>query len=305
MIDNYKRVLGILSVPIRNCMSKLNLNDRNNVQEIRLRVNKPVAVSIFDKILYISKDGNILKDPANSIIAKKEDIEFTFKNICQYSLHSFQKELSEGYITISGGNRIGLCGTAVIKNNEIETVKDISGLNIRIAKEIIGCSNDIYTKYFKEKIQSCLIVGPPSSGKTTVLRDLCRQLGKSNRISVIDERNEISATVKGIAQNDIGLCTDIFNGYGKTQGIMTALRVMSPQIIVCDEIGNDDDTRALLNVANCGVKIIATAHAGSIQEVLARESLKSIFSMNAFDIIILLGIGRNLGQVMSVKRMIK
>lgn len=305
MIDNYEKVLSILNIPIRKCMSALNYQDRKNVQEIRLRINRPVAVSMFDIIRYISSDGKLTTTPLNSIIATKEDIEFTFKNVCQYSLHSFQKELSQGYITINGGNRIGLCGTAVIKNNEIETIKDISGINIRIAREIIGCSEGIYSCYFKDAIQNSLIIGPPSSGKTTVLRDLCRLLGEKNRVSVIDERNEISATVGGVPQNNIGISTDIFSGYGKAQGIMTALRVMSPQILVCDEIGNDDDAQALLNVSNCGVKIIATAHAGSIEEVMERKSLVQLFNIKAFELIIHLGSGKNLGQVIYIKRLVK
>lgn len=305
MVDNFNRVTGILNFAIRNSMSAINLKDRKNIQEIRLRINRPVAVSMFDNIFYLSNNGVLSKTSENSIIAKNEDIEFTFKKVCQYSLHSFQKELSQGYITISGGNRIGLCGTAVIKNNEIETIKDISGINIRIAKEIIGCSESIYSCYFRQRVSNSLIIGPPSSGKTTVLRDLCRLLGGENRISIMDERNELSAVVGGVPQNDIGISSDVFSGYGKSQGIMTALRVMSPQIIVCDEIGNDDDTQALLNVSNCGVKIVATAHAGSIEEVLERESLKPLFDVKVFDIIILLGSGKNLGQIIHIKRLVK
>ena len=201
---------------------------------------------------------------------------------------------------MNGGNRIGICGTAVIKNDKVETIKDISSLNIRVARQIIGCADEIYARLFRTQIQSVLIVGVPSSGKTTILRDLCRQLGQVRKISIIDERNELSATVNGMPQNDVGTCSDIFNSYPKAEGIITAIRVMSPEIIVCDEIGGEEDVIALQNAIHSGVKIIATAHAGSISEARNRAGLSKLINLGAFDSITLLGTGNKIGQLMDI-----
>lgn len=304
MLDNYMKVMGVISPRIRKSLLQTDINQRKYIQEVRLRAGKPVALSMYDSIKYLNENGNLSGVNINCVETLKEDIEFTFKNVCQYSLHSFGKELSQGFVTIEGGNRVGLCGTAVVKENSIETIKNISGINIRIAREIVGCADNLFTVLFSKKISSTLIIGSPSSGKTTILRDLCRKAGNQYRVCVIDERNEISATVNGISQNDVGINTDVLCGYLKPQGITTAIRVLSPQIIICDEIGSNDDVTALSDAVNCGVKIIASAHAGSIEEIMARPSIKSLVEGKAFENIVLLGNNKNIGQIMTIKRMV-
>lgn len=297
-----EQVMRILSEKVRFVLNKVSVTELSKVQEIRLRLNKNLSVCILDKEYFITDDGKLTRNNSIGIKVEKSDIETTFNIACQYSLHSFQKELSQGYITVLGGNRIGLCGTAIIKNDTVETIKDISSLNIRVARQIIGCANELYTRFFISNIQSTLIVGAPSSGKTTILRDLCRQLGQVDKISIIDERNEISATVNGVPQNDVGALSDIFNSYPKSEGIITAIRVMSPKIIVCDEIGTQQDVSALENAVHSGVKIIATAHAGSIEEAMRRTGLSRLISFGAFNTVVLLGVGENIGRIMKIHR---
>lgn len=305
MNDNKKNIIDVLSPKLKIIIERLTEKEFNRINEIRLRVNKPLSVSINNKSYFISLEGVIQSNYSNTYIVTQEDVDITLRAACQYSLHSYQKELSEGFITLNGGNRMGICGTCVVKENTVETVKNIYALNIRVAKEIIGCCDDVYNSCFRNGIKNTLIVGPPSSGKTTILRDLCRIIGNENSISIIDERNELAATYNGNPQNDVGICSDVFNGYPRNCGIMIALKTMSPKVIVCDEIGTYEDVTAIKSVLNCGVNIITTAHCGSISEVTKRDCLKSLFEEKVFDNIVLLGTENLLGKVIDIKRMDK
>ena len=301
-IIELEQIKRILSDKFKLAISKISKEDSKKIQEIRLRLGKYLSVCVLDKEYYVTEAGKLTQFPQLAIKVDKNDIETTFKIVCQYSLHSFQKELSQGFVTVQGGNRIGLCGTAVLKNEMVETIKDISSINIRVARQIIGCANELYANLFSSGLQSVLIVGEPSSGKTTILRDLCRQLGQVFKVSIIDERNEISATVNGVPQNNIGTFSDVFNAYPKSEGIMTAIRVMSPQIVVCDEIGSDLDVKALGNAVHCGARIMATAHAGTISEAKNRIGLSKLIKMGAFNSIVLLGKGEKLGEIIKIDR---
>ena len=183
-------------------------------------------------------------------------------------MHSYSNEIAEGFITLDGGHRVGICGTAVLSGGRITAVKDISSLNIRIAHEVRGCAEEIYARFFSDRLRSLLLAGAPMSGKTTILRDLSRVLGRDHRVALIDSRNELSASVRGLPTLDIGENTDVLCGYPKAEGIMTALRSLSPDIIICDEMGNDCE--AVEQCLFCGVRIIAAAHAGSISELSRR-----------------------------------
>ena len=181
----------------------------------------------------------------------------------------------------------------------MESVKNISSLNIRIAREMLGSSDEIYAKCFSDKPMSLLIASPPSGGKTTVLRDLARKLGERWRVALIDERNEFAATVAGEPQNLIGAMTDVFNSYNKYEGIMMAVKVMSPQILICDEIGSSEDNEALQYALNSGVKLIASCHASSLDELKKRRYISKLIKDKAFDALAVLGTGTMCGRLVS------
>ena len=229
----------------------------SSVAEIRIRVGRPaVCVSIFGEM-----------KPCSEPFSADEITEF-FAEICRYSVHSFQEDIARGFVTLDGGHRVGICGTAVKEDGKIAFIKDISGLNIRIAHQITGCSDEIFKRFFSAGLCSLLIAGKPLSGKTTILRDLAGRLGENHRVTVIDSRNEISASVRGTPMLDVGLNTDVLCGCGKSEGIMLALRSLSPEIIICDEIAHDED--AVEQALFCGVKIIAAAHASGLKELDSR-----------------------------------
>lgn len=241
-----------------------------DIQEIRLRIDRPAAVCTEGKILYITENGQLTYNPVSAVTVSEQDMRRTFEAVCQYSVHSFQREISQGFITVKGGHRVGFCGTPVTRNGTVENIKNINSINFRIAREVKGCSEKLFESCFSGGLCSLLVAGIPSSGKTTILRDLARLLGERFKVSVMDERGEIAAVWNGIPQNDIGINTDVFDGYSKTEGISAAVRVMSPQIIVCDEIGSEEDLSALRGAASCGVYAVASVHAADMSDLQRR-----------------------------------
>lgn len=303
-IKNFRKVLLYMPKRIAQAIGKISTENIIRINEIRLRANKPISISSFGKNYYVTENGGLTTSKTLGIISKKDDINESFRAICDYSIHSYKNEISEGFITLEGGNRVGMCGTAVLNGQCIETLKYINGLNFRIAGQVIGCSEKLCNRLYDTNIVSLLIIGPPLSGKTTVLKDMCRILGEKYKISVIDERSEISAVYHGESQNEIGTLTDIFDGYPKGEGITTAVRVMSPEIIICDEIGGKKDCDSILNSINSGVKFIASVHGSTIEEVLKRRNIAELISNGIFQYGVLLGSGSRIGEIIKIQKLI-
>ena len=281
-------------------------NERRRINEIRLRLSKPLSCTIFSKEYFLTSSGRLTNNVDEGLIVTDDDIHKTYDRAFESSLHSFHKEITQGYITTEGGNRVGFCGTAVLSNDRqarVEHVRHISSINIRIAREVIGCADMLYKRVFSEGAVSLIIGGCPSSGKTTILRDLCRLCSREYRVSLIDERNELSNTRNGIPNNDVGSKCDVFCGYSKYDAIMTAVKVMTPQIIICDEIGAEEDLRALRYAVNSGVKLIATAHCSSIEELKKRPVVSKLIKDKCFDTAVILNGGSACGTVKSISRL--
>lgn len=266
----------------------IKIPDKEEISEIRMRCGRPLAVTI----------GGVQKSLA--MIISSADIETSFGAVCRHSVHSFAREISEGFIVLKGGHRVGLCGTAVVTGGKIETVKYISGLNFRICSERRGCADLIMHRVFSGEPMGVLIIGPPMSAKTTILRDLCRQLGNRTGVCVIDERGEIAGAYKGNSGNDVGRFTDVFSGFPRYEGMITALRVMSPTYIAVDEIGTERDAEAVLLCMHGGAHIIATAHADSVEGLYHRPHIRKLIENDVFSKIILLGHGEDIGKVIDI-----
>lgn len=279
---------------------------KSSIQEIRIRAEKPLTLSTGNNILFVDKDSNLSESMENTVTATLEDVVTTFQNVCGYSVYSHQNEIKSGFVTMGSGHRVGLCGTAITSHGEITSIRDISSLNIRIAREIPNASAELIQKVGKID-GGMLIAGVPCSGKTTILRDLARRISLGidchiMRTSVVDERSELSGTYAGIARNDLGL-SDILNGYSKHDGIMQALRALSPEVIICDEIGTTSDMKAIEQSINAGVSIIATIHAGSYHELLTRNQGKALISSGAFRTVVVLKSRENAGKISEIIRL--
>jgi stage III sporulation protein AA len=273
---------------LRPHFSALPRSITDSVREIRLRVNRPVVLEINH-----SKRLKLM----GSVVTVQQ-LSDCVREFCGYSVHSFEKQFKEGFLTLSGGHRAGFTGTAVLGNGDkVENIRDISSVNLRIAKQFIGCGEDLYTRIFSntDKFGGLLILGRPMSAKTTVLRDLCRLISQEHKVALIDERSEIAAICDGVPALDVGENTDVLNNFPKSQGIMTALRSLSPQYVICDEIGWE--TSELAAVANSGVKMVLTAHCGSLKEAYAAQRIHSLLCSGAISHIAVLGHGENIGRV--------
>lgn len=288
MSDNcaIKYAFELLRGEIRSAVSLIPGTELEKINEIRLRSGRYMSVSKCDEDLFLSRDGFLTHSCSNALRCCQDDIDYAFKTAFSYSLHSYSKELAMGFVTTRGGNRVGVCGTAVVHDThgvEVESVKYISSVNIRIARQVKGFAQRLYSECFFDRLSSVLIIGPPASGKTTLLRDLCRLVGVSAKVALIDTQNELSATYRESPQNDVGELTDIFTGYPKRAGIETAVRVMSPKAVVVDEIGTSDDLAALEMALHSGVKLITAVHGNSLEDAMSKNCVKALMSEHAFD----------------------
>lgn len=238
----------------------------NEAQEIRIRHGQAV-------VFKCSKS-----EYNTGIIADEKIILKLLENFTSNSVYAVQSEINSGFITIKGGHRVGISGTCIFENGYIKNIRYISSLNIRIAHEIKGCGTNIVRKLYSDSFENTLILSSPGSGKTTLLRDIIRQLSiLGNNISVIDERSEIAAMYKGVAQNDLGPRTDIMNNCKKDTGIRMMIRSMCPNIIATDEIGNNKDIDAIYEANYAGIKLLLTAHGDDLQDVPGKLLKNKLF----------------------------
>lgn len=262
-----------------------------NVEEIRIRTAKPV-------ILKNNTEEKIL-----DYITSSETVIQILQKICDNSLYSYQSQICEGFITIKNGHRVGITGNAVIKDGKVITLTYISSLNFRIARQILDCSNKTITYILNNnQIWNTLIVSPPGLGKTTLLKDIIRKISngipeknfKGLTCGVVDERGEISATYKGISQNDLGIRTDVIDNIPKALGMKMLIRSMSPRVIIADEIGSKEDIEAIEYAVSSGVKGIFTAHGESLEQIKENPILNQLILKKYIDRILILDNNRNI-----------
>ena len=274
------------------------------LEEIRLRLERPLMIKGDQGYICVSEEGQPCR-PDRSYLVSADDLQRTIQIITKNSWYAWEQELLGGYLTLPGGHRVGIGGKAVFANGVLKSVKDISSLNFRVAKEIIGCAGSVLNKVLlgpEQKILSTLIVSPPGCGKTTLLRDLTRQIANRGvQVAVIDERSEIAACYEGVPQLDVGFQSDILDGYSKEVGVNHALRGLSPQVVVTDEIGHQRDAWVLAELSRSGVKVIATCHGSSLSQVKAKNWAQS--SMGVFETVVILSRRNGPGTIESVLRL--
>ncbi len=310
MTNAYYEVLNYVDPELTNILSKLSRNKVEKVEEIRLRNGKPLMLFLDNSDYFVSTNGTLTFEPINCVDITYKHILKTFQLISSYSIYSIEEELKNGFVTVRGGHRVGVTGKAVYGINGLETMRDISSLNIRIAKEIIGVSNRII-KYIIKKpntIYNTLLVSPPQCGKTTLLRDIIRNISNGVdscnfhgiKVGVVDERSELGGTYKGCPQNDVGIRTDIIDSCRKHEGIMLLLRSMSPNVIATDEIGDEKDIKAIHEAMKAGVKIISTVHGDGINDILSKPKLRDVITEKVFERIVLIDNTNGVGTIQDI-----
>ncbi len=262
------------------------------IQEIRLRGMKPLVIETLRGSFFVSEKGEISQVINDTYILMPDDIKSVFQIICENSVYAHLEDIKQGFITIKGGHRIGFTGKAVCDRGKIESLKDISSINIRIAREYKNCSLD-FIKYIigDGGIKSTLFISPPMCGKTTIIRDVAREISERGyKVGIADDRGEIAAMYKGIPQNDVGIHTDVIENAPKKEAISMLLRTMSPKVIISDEISNQDDSCAVMQCFGTGVKVIGSAHGNSPDDVIDKSFLKPLIGRGGFENIIVLSL---------------
>lgn len=259
-------ILSYIPIKLRSFLTPL-LN--NKAEEIRLRAGRPLTIRQASESFFVTQGSHLSKASVNAVTVTRDDIEAAIELLCNNSLYTYENEIKNGYITLPAGHRVGISGNAVISHDRISFINNINALNYRIAKEIKGCSDKIIRDVlYNNHVRNTLIISPPGSGKTTLLRDLARSISNSGKnVSILDERGEIAAIQNGSPCFDIGAFSDVLNGCKKSHGIPLLLRSMSPDVIITDELGSDEDISVIAEAKKRGVNVIATIHASEIKDV--------------------------------------
>ena len=295
-----KRVLNVLPRSVRFQVEREELQ-YDFLQEIRLRVGQPLI------LIYRGEELIPGQRAGRPYRVSREDIREMLEYVSNYSLYAYEEEMRQGFITIEGGHRIGMAGQAIIEEGKVKNLKYISSVNVRMSHEVLGCADVIFPYITANKrLFHTLIVSPPRCGKTTLLRDIVRQVSGGNgyvkgmSVGVVDERSEIGGCYQGVAQNHLGIRTDILDACPKAEGMLLLIRSMGPQVIAVDEIGTAEDVHAIEYAMHCGCKMLVTVHGESMEELKRKPLFGEMITKKRFERYIVLGCRKRVGQVKGV-----
>lgn len=277
MSDSFDSALYGVCEPIKSVLKSVRETDKKNIFEIRMRKDSALMVTTPIGSKYVDPQGNLSFSPLEKITVTESDIKKSFELICDYSLQTHENELRCGYISMHGGHRAGISGEGVMTDGSVTAFRKITGISIRISRTVANISGTLINSLRREfsDIPGIVIFGPPGSGKTTLLRDLALGLSRTNRVVLIDEKKEL------INGHDLCMDFDVLSGIDKCIAAEMAVRNLNPEIILFDEIGSKQQARQIENCYSCGVRVITTLHAGSIDELMRRKIAQSMMRLGA------------------------
>ena len=277
--------------------------DYDSIYEIRLRTGKPLF------LVYAGGERCLKIKGQEPYLVTGQDLKETLEYVSGYSLYACEDEIRQGYISVQGGHRVGVAGKVILDGNHIRGMKYISCINVRLAHEVVGCADQVMP-YIRKKdwVAHTLIVSPPRGGKTTLLRDIIRQLSNGEEkkkmpgvtVGVVDERSELAGSYQGVPQNDLGMRTDVLDGCPKAEGMEMLIRSMSPAVVAVDELGRKEDFKAVESVIHSGCKVIATAHGNSIEDVIHQPYFERLVRRRVFERYIFLDKGEHAGTILGI-----
>ena len=306
-MDGIEEVFSCLGEELRQQLRRLPSEEKRRIREVRLRGGQPVVLTRDTGAAFLLPGGKLTDHcTPRAVCCGEEEVAETFRRACGYSVHSWEEETAKGFLTLPGGNRVGVAGTASLEGGQVRALRKVESLNFRVARSINGAAGELPQKLFSKGTPSVLLAGEPGSGKTSVLRDLvgrlsCGVTGRIFRAAVVDERCELG----GCGRLDLGICTDVLSGYPKGAGMTAALRSLGPELLVCDEVGGEEEASALLESVSAGAALLCTAHGDSLAGLWKRPGIRKLLEAGVFDVLVLLGSRRESGRLREILRLCK
>ena len=299
-------LLRIFSLHIRRILERA-APAFDGLQEIRLRTGRPLAIVERGREVFLTGDGARTREAGAAWRVTALELRETMEFVGEYSLYAYEDELRQGYLTIRGGHRVGVAGRTVLDGDKVKSVRYISCVNVRLSHEVPGCADPVLPYLWgDEGLLHTLIISPPRCGKTTLLRDMVRQISDGSRarrgytVGVVDERSEICGCFMGIPENDVGIRTDVMDACPKAEGMMMLVRSMAPEVIAVDEIGRYEDIDAIETVLYSGCRLIATVHGSDLADIQSKPLFQRLMAEQVFERYIILGNSFQTGKVKEI-----
>ncbi len=278
MLTSLKALCSYLPTVWMTALMALPKEVQEAIQEIRLRCGAAIVISMPQGDRFLCPSSCSALQQSDALVCCKAELERCFLRFCEQSVYAHEDELRQGFLAVPGGIRVGVAGTAVCEAGVVRGVRQITSLCIRLPRAHNGCAGSLLPLIsVPGRIHNTLLVGEPSSGKTTVLRDVAASLAMRRvRVAVVDERGEL-AGVDGLA-----IC-DVLRGYPKAVGILQAVRCLAPQVVVFDELGDEREIEAVAACAHAGVAVIASIHGDTPMTVQQKPSVRHLMAQGVFN----------------------